>query len=89
MNILALKELLRSEVGNLKGYCTHQKLLTFNQTLTKECEFEEWVISNKSRAKLIEELVYLYLRKEEKVQKLIDTLEPRWRVLKVKLPRML
>lgn len=33
MNILALKELLRSEVGNLKGYCTHQKLPDFCRQL--------------------------------------------------------
>ncbi|MDT3249734.1 hypothetical protein QZQ97_02190 [Serratia sp. root2] len=56
--------------------------ITFNQALTAECEFSEWTISNKSRAKLIEVIAYLYLRQEENAQRVIDALEPRRRVSK-------
>ncbi|MRF67719.1 hypothetical protein GIJ48_14665 [Escherichia coli] len=56
--------------------------ITFNQALTTECKFSEWTISNKSRAKLIEVIAYLYLRQEENAQRVIDALEPRPRVSK-------
>ncbi|MFP1784418.1 hypothetical protein ACLEC2_11045 [Lonsdalea quercina] len=59
--------------------------ITFNQTSTAECEFSEWTISNKSRAKLIEVIAYLYLRQEENAQRVINTLEPRRRVPKGKV----
>lgn len=47
---------------------------------TKECNFSEWVIEDESRAKLIEVIAYLYLRQEENAQRVINALEPRWRV---------
>ncbi|WP_174870608.1 hypothetical protein [Pectobacterium polaris] len=57
-------------------------LITFNQTSTVECEFSEWIISNKNRAKLIEVIAYLYLRQEENAQRVINTLDPQPRVPK-------
>ncbi|PQQ25701.1 hypothetical protein [Photorhabdus hindustanensis] len=56
--------------------------IAFNQASTAECEFSEWTISHKSRAKLIEVIAYLYLRQEENAQRVINTLEPRRRVPK-------
>lgn len=56
--------------------------IIFNQASTTECKFSEWTISNKSRAKLIEVIAYLYLRQEENAQRVINTLEPRRRVSK-------
>lgn len=54
----------------------------FNQISTAECKFSEWTINNKSRAKLIEVIAYLYLRQEENAQRVINALEPRRRVSK-------
>lgn len=56
--------------------------ITFNQASTAECEFSEWKISKKSRAKLIEVIAYLYLRQEENAQRVINALEPQRRVSK-------
>ena len=56
--------------------------IIFNQVSTAECEFTEWKISKKSRAKLIEVIAYLYLRQEENAQRVINALEPQRRVSK-------
>ncbi len=56
--------------------------IIFNQISTAECKFSEWTINNKSRAKLIEVIAYLYLRQEENAQRVINALEPRRRVSK-------
>lgn len=60
-------------------------LITFNQASNTECNFSEWTISNKSRAKLIEVIAYLYLRQEENAQRVISALEPQRRVPKGKV----
>lgn len=56
--------------------------LTFKSFSTAECEFAEWSISKKNRAKLIEIIAYLYLRQEENAQRVINNLEPRLRISK-------
>ncbi|WP_368889322.1 hypothetical protein [Morganella morganii] len=56
--------------------------ITFKQALTSECGFSEWAINNKSRAKLIEVIAYLYLRQEENAQRVIGALEPQRRISK-------
>lgn len=56
--------------------------IAFNCVSTTECQFSEWTISNKSRAKLIEVIAYLYLRQEENAQRVINALEPQRRVSK-------
>lgn len=56
--------------------------LTLTTTSTSECNFFEWTIGKKNRAKLVEILAYLYLRQEENAQRVISALEPRRRVSK-------
>jgi hypothetical protein len=56
--------------------------LSLSPTPTTECNFSEWTISKKDRAKLIEVIAYLYLRQEENAQRVINALEPRWRAPK-------
>lgn len=56
--------------------------LSLNPALSTECNFSEWTISKKNRAKLIEVIAYLYLRQEENAQRVINALEPRRRVSK-------
>ena len=56
--------------------------LSINPSPTTECNFSEWIIGKKNRAKLIEIIAYLYLRQEENAQRVINALEPRRRVSK-------
>lgn len=56
--------------------------LSITHSPTTECDFSEWTISKKNRAKLIEIIAYLYLRQEENAQRVINALEPRRRVSK-------
>src|SRR5690554_2843550 len=68
-------------MASVEGEKTKMPII-FNQASTAECKFSEWTISNKSRAKLIEVIAYLYLRQEENAQRVINALEPRRRVSK-------
>lgn len=56
--------------------------LSLKSSATPECDFAEWSIDKKSRAKLIEAIAFLYLRQEENAQRVINALEPRRRVSK-------
>ena len=56
--------------------------LSLTSTPTTECNFSEWTIGKKNRAKLVEVIAYLYLRQEENAQRVINALEPRRRVSK-------
>lgn len=56
--------------------------LTIKTSSTTECDFAEWSINKKNRAKLVEVIAYLYLRQEENAQRVINALEPRRRVSK-------
>lgn len=59
--------------------------LSLKPSTTTECNFSEWSINKKSRAKLIEVIAYLYLRQEENAQRVINALEPRRRASKGKV----
>lgn len=59
--------------------------LTIETSTTPECDFAEWSIKKKNRAKLVEVVAYLYLRQEENAQRVIGALEPRRRVPKGKV----
>ncbi|MBP2428814.1 hypothetical protein [Bradyrhizobium elkanii] len=61
--------------------------LSLKPSTPTECNFSEWSISKKSRAKLIEVIAYLYLRQEESAQRVINALEPRRRASKGKRER--
>lgn len=56
--------------------------LTLTSFSTKECGFDEWSITRRSRANLVEIIAYLYLRQEENAVRVINALEPRRRVRK-------
>lgn len=56
--------------------------LTLTPFSTKECGFDEWSITRRSRATLVEIIAYLYLRQEENAVRVINTLEPRRRARK-------
>lgn len=56
--------------------------LSLKSSATPECDFAEWSIDKKNRAKLIEAIAFLYLRQEENAQRVINALEPRRRVSK-------
>ncbi len=59
--------------------------LTIATSATPECDFTEWSIEMKNRAKLVEVVAFLYLRQEENAQRVIGALEPRRRVPKGKV----
>ncbi|WCE10203.1 hypothetical protein [Pseudomonas sp. JBR1] len=59
--------------------------ITFSQASSPECEFSEWKIINRNRAKLVEIVAYLYLRQEENAQRIIEALEPKMRASKGKV----
>ena len=61
--------------------------LTIETSPTPECNFAEWSIDKKNRAKLVEVVAYLYLRQEENAQRVIGALEPRLRVPKGKVAK--
>lgn len=56
--------------------------LTLTSFSTQECSFDEWSITRRSRANLVEIIAYLYLRQEENAVRVINALEPRRRVRK-------
>lgn len=51
-------------------------LLRLTPFSTTECSFDEWSISTRSRAAIVEIVAYLYLRQEENALRVINTLEP-------------
>ena len=59
--------------------------ITIETSPTPECDFSEWSINRKNRAKLVEVVAYLYLRQEENAMRVIGALEPRRRVSKGKV----
>lgn len=50
-----------------------------------ECRFSEWSIIAKDRKRLVAILAFLYLRQEENAQRVINSLEPKWRASKGKV----
>lgn len=59
--------------------------ISLKPSKTEECNFTEWSINTRSRSNLVEVIAYLYLRQEENAQRVINALEPRWRVSKGKV----
>ena len=59
--------------------------LTLKSFSTKECGFDEWSITRRSRATLVEIIAYLYLRQEENALRVINALEPHRRARKGKV----